>query len=100
MTETVTLNYEKIKITYTEASDHFDFKIGDFDSNPTASGDADDRPTEEVAFYYNKIAWSYDEAGDDPREIKVTYSESPDTAADPLPTEEVTLGYTEVEWTY
>ncbi|MEM7178061.1 MAG: hypothetical protein AAF503_10180 [Pseudomonadota bacterium] len=24
------------------------------------SGDADDRPTEEVAFYYNKIARSYD----------------------------------------
>jgi type VI secretion system Hcp family effector len=23
------------------------------------SGDADDRPTEEVAFYYNKIAWTY-----------------------------------------
>ncbi|NNC47084.1 MAG: hypothetical protein HKO13_01450 [Sphingomonas sp.] len=25
-----------------------------------SSGDADDRPTEEVAFYYNKIAFSYD----------------------------------------
>ena len=24
-----------------------------------ASGDADDRPTEEVAFYYNKIAFGY-----------------------------------------
>lgn len=25
----------------------------------STSGDADDRPTEEVAFYYNKIAFSY-----------------------------------------
>ena len=25
----------------------------------STSGDADDRPTEEVAFYYNKIAASY-----------------------------------------
>ena len=26
-------------------------------SSYTISGDADDRPTEEVAFYYNKITW-------------------------------------------
>lgn len=25
----------------------------------STSGDADDRPTEEVAFYYNKIAFQY-----------------------------------------
>ena len=25
----------------------------------STSGDADDRPTEEVAFYYNKIAFEY-----------------------------------------
>jgi hypothetical protein len=25
----------------------------------STSGDADDRPTEEVAFYYNKIAFAY-----------------------------------------
>ena len=25
----------------------------------STSGDADDRPTEEVAFYYNKIAFGY-----------------------------------------
>ena len=25
----------------------------------STSGDADDRPTEEVAFYYNKIAFDY-----------------------------------------
>jgi len=29
----------------------------------STSGDADDRPTEEVAFYYNKIAFGYDDAG-------------------------------------
>ncbi|MDD9954052.1 MAG: type VI secretion system tube protein Hcp [Candidatus Woesearchaeota archaeon] len=28
------------------------------------SGDADDRPTEEVSFYYNKIAFEYQGAGD------------------------------------
>ena len=27
----------------------------------STSGDADDRPTEEVAFYYNKIAFGYDD---------------------------------------
>lgn len=29
----------------------------------STSGDADDRPTEEVAFYFNKIAFGYDDAG-------------------------------------
>src|SRR5262245_53137278 len=41
---------------------------GDGENQPTqrvfikswsTSGDADDRPTEEVAFYYNKIAFNY-----------------------------------------
>jgi len=30
----------------------------------STSGDADDRPTEEVAFYYNKIAFSYAQTND------------------------------------
>lgn len=30
----------------------------------STSGDADDRPTEEVAFYYNKIAFAYQTLGD------------------------------------
>jgi len=30
----------------------------------STSGDADDRPTEEVAFYYNKIAFSYSSTND------------------------------------
>ena len=29
----------------------------------STSGEADDRPTEEVAFYYNKIAFGYDDNG-------------------------------------
>ncbi len=29
----------------------------------STSGDADDRPTEEVAFYYNKIAFNYASTG-------------------------------------
>ena len=29
----------------------------------STSGDADDRPTEEVAFYFNKIAFGYDDLG-------------------------------------
>jgi type VI secretion system Hcp family effector len=29
----------------------------------STSGDADDRPTEEVAFYFNKIAFGYSDAG-------------------------------------
>lgn len=33
----------------------------------STSGDADDRPTEEVAFYYNKISFSYTEEVPDPR---------------------------------
>lgn len=32
----------------------------------STSGDADDRPTEEVAFYYNKIAFSYANTDDGP----------------------------------
>jgi hypothetical protein len=32
---------------------------GTFVKSWSTSGDADDRPTEEVAFYYNKIAFSY-----------------------------------------
>ena len=32
----------------------------------STSGDADDRPTEEVAFYYNKIAFSYAHTDDAP----------------------------------
>lgn len=32
------------------------------------SGDADDRPTEEVAFYYNKIAFAYTPEGESPPE--------------------------------
>lgn len=30
----------------------------------SSSGDADDRPTEEVAFYYNKIAFNYAKTSD------------------------------------
>jgi type VI protein secretion system component Hcp len=30
----------------------------------STSGDADDRPTEEVAFYYNKIAFQYASSSD------------------------------------
>jgi hypothetical protein len=32
---------------------------GTFVKSWSTSGDADDRPTEEVAFYYNKIAFNY-----------------------------------------
>jgi type VI protein secretion system component Hcp len=32
---------------------------GAFIKSWSTSGDADDRPTEEVAFYYNKIAFNY-----------------------------------------
>jgi hypothetical protein len=32
---------------------------GTFVKSWSTSGDADDRPTEEVAFYYNRIAFSY-----------------------------------------
>jgi hypothetical protein len=32
---------------------------GSFVKSWSTSGDADDRPTEEVAFYYNKIAFNY-----------------------------------------
>jgi hypothetical protein len=32
---------------------------GGFVKSWSTSGDADDRPTEEVAFYYNKIAFNY-----------------------------------------
>ena len=32
----------------------------------STSGDADDRPTEEVAFYYNKIAFVYPNTSDGP----------------------------------
>lgn len=38
----------------------------------SVSGDADDRPTEEVAFYYNKIAFAYQEQGEEgPKETHV-----------------------------
>jgi type VI protein secretion system component Hcp len=36
-----------------------------FVKNFSTSGDADDRPTEEVAFYYNKIAFGHAEGGRD-----------------------------------
>ncbi|MCU0989128.1 MAG: type VI secretion system tube protein Hcp, partial [Xanthomonadales bacterium] len=36
-----------------------------FVKNFSTSGDADDRPTEEVAFYYNKIAFGHAESGRD-----------------------------------
>ena len=32
---------------------------GSFVKSWSTSGDADDRPTEEVAFHYNRIAFSY-----------------------------------------
>jgi hypothetical protein len=32
---------------------------GTFVKSWSTSGDADDRPTEEVAFYYNRIAFNY-----------------------------------------
>lgn len=32
----------------------------------STSGDADDRPTEEVSFYYNKIAFAYTPGGEEP----------------------------------
>lgn len=41
----------------------------------STSGDADDRPTEEVAFYYNKIAFSYSPT-DDGKSTEETHSMS------------------------
>lgn len=46
--------------------DDLDWATGGYVMQPVivksyqTSGDADDRPTEEVAFYYNKIAHGYD----------------------------------------
>ena len=37
---------------------------GSFVKSWSTSGDADDRPTEEVAFYYNKIAFNYSHTPD------------------------------------
>ena len=37
---------------------------GSFVKSWSTSGDADDRPTEEVAFYYNRIAFNYSNSPD------------------------------------
>ena len=57
----------------------------------STSGDADDRPTEEVAFYYNKIAFSYKQTKDGktfgpPLEMKWDNVKNKPWTADPAPT--------------
>ena len=47
-------------LTTAAPTNHLKYKLDRaFVKSWSTSGDADDRPTEEVAFYYNKIAFGY-----------------------------------------
>jgi type VI protein secretion system component Hcp len=57
---TVEIDFVKVEVSSGEAVPYLKYKLDRcFVKSWSTSGDADDRPTEEVAFYYNKIAFEY-----------------------------------------
>lgn len=71
----------------------------------STSGDADDRPTEEVAFYYNKIAFAYTPTADGgsagTAEIDfVEVAGGADAADGAVPTEQLSLNYSRIPFSY
>ncbi|MDH3277345.1 MAG: type VI secretion system tube protein Hcp [Nitrosopumilus sp.] len=63
---TAEIDFVEIEESSGEAVPYLKYKLDRcFVKSWSISGDADDRPTEEVAFYYNKIAFAYTPQGEE-----------------------------------